>query len=186
MSEQPQPKEIAFPRLFDRAMRILTQRDHSEAELRKKLQQSVQQAAFIQQSDPEIITEAQLDKVVGWCYENGWLNDARFNERFIGPQRIRLELGQKGIAHPDINIAMGACEDRLEGLRRAAGGTQIRFTLADRMEGESESSALFIYRQKVFSWRIFRPFPEILTTESRTGFYFSVKKIYLIPTFLFH
>jgi regulatory protein len=118
MSEQPQPKEIAFPRLLDRTMRILTQRDHSEAELRRKLQQSVQRTAFIQQSEPEIITEAQLDKVVGWCHENGWLNDARFTERFIqsrsrkgyGPQRIRLELGQKGIARPDIDIAMEACE----------------------------------------------------------------------------
>jgi len=118
MSEQPQPKEIAFPRLLDRTMRILTQRDHSEAELRRKLQQSVQRTAFIQQSEPEIITEAQLDKVVAWCYENGWLNDARFTERFIqsrsrkgyGPQRIRLELGQKGIARPDIDIAMEACE----------------------------------------------------------------------------
>ncbi|MGE1562808.1 regulatory protein RecX [Pantoea septica] len=118
MTDQPQPKEIAFPRLLDRAMRILAQRDHSEAELRRKLQQSVQRAAFIQQNDPEIITDAQLDKVIGWCEENGWINEARFTERFIqsrsrkgyGPQRIRLELGQKGIARPEIDMAMEACE----------------------------------------------------------------------------
>lgn len=118
MTEQSQPREIAFPRLLDRTMRILTQRDHSEEELRRKLRQSVQRTAFMQQSEPEIITDAQLDKVIGWCYENGWLNDARFTERFIqsrsrkgyGPQRIRLELGQKGIARADIDIAMEACE----------------------------------------------------------------------------
>ncbi|RPD98988.1 regulatory protein RecX [Candidatus Pantoea deserta] len=118
MTEQPQPNEISFSRLLDRAMRMLAQRDHSEAELRRKLQQSVQRAAFIQQNEPEIITEAQLDKAIGWCQENGWLNEARFTERFIqsrsrkgyGPQRIRLELGQKGVARPEIDSAMEACE----------------------------------------------------------------------------
>lgn len=118
MTEQPQPKEVPFPRLLDRAMRILAQRDHSEAELRRKLQQSVQRAAFIQQSEPEIINDVQLDKVIGWCQENGWLNEARFTERFIqsrsrkgyGPQRIRLELGQKGVARPEIDLAMEACD----------------------------------------------------------------------------
>ncbi|WP_215845777.1 regulatory protein RecX [Candidatus Pantoea bituminis] len=114
MSEQPQPQIISFPRLLDRAMRVLGMRDHSREELKRKLQQSVQRTAYMQQKAPETITEEQMEKVLDWCQENGWLNDERFTERFIqsrsrkgyGPQRIRMELTQKGIDRDAIDIAM--------------------------------------------------------------------------------
>lgn len=114
MSEQPQPQIISFPRLLDRAMRVLGMRDHSREELKRKLQQSVQRTAYMQQKAPETITEEQMKKVLDWCQENGWLNDERFTERFIqsrsrkgyGPQRIRMELTQKGIDRDAIDIAM--------------------------------------------------------------------------------
>lgn len=114
MSEQPQPQIISFPRLLDRAMRVLGMRDHSREELKRKLQQSVQRTAYMQQKTPETITEEQMEKVLDWCQENGWLNDERFTERFIqsrsrkgyGPQRIRMELTQKGIGRDAIDIAM--------------------------------------------------------------------------------
>ena len=114
MSEQPQPQIISFPRLLDRAMRVLGMRDHSREELKRKLQQSVQRTAYMQQKTPETITEEQMEKVLDWCQENGWLNDERFTERFIqsrsrkgyGSQRIRMELTQKGIDRDAIDIAM--------------------------------------------------------------------------------
>lgn len=114
MSEQPQPQIISFPRLLDRAMRVLGMRDHSREELKRKLQQSVQRTAYMQQKAPETITEEQMEKVLDWCQENGWLNDERFTERFIqsrsrkgyGPQRIRMELTQKGIDRDAIDVAM--------------------------------------------------------------------------------
>lgn len=114
MSEQPQPQIISFPRLLDRAMRVLGMRDHSREELKRKLQQSVQRTAYMQQKTPETITEEQMEKVLDWCQENGWLNDERFTERFIqsrsrkgyGPQRIRMELTQKGIDRDAIDVAM--------------------------------------------------------------------------------
>jgi regulatory protein len=114
MSEQPQSQIISFPRLLDRAMRVLGMRDHSREELKCKLQQSVQRTAYMQQKAPETITEEQMEKVLDWCQENGWLNDERFTERFIqsrsrkgyGPQRIRMELTQKGIDRDAIDIAM--------------------------------------------------------------------------------
>lgn len=114
MSEQPQSQIISFPRLLDRAMRVLGMRDHSREELKRKLQQSVQRTAYMQQKAPETITEEQMEKVLDWCQENGWLNDERFTERFIqsrsrkgyGPQRIRMELTQKGIDRDAIDIAM--------------------------------------------------------------------------------
>jgi regulatory protein len=114
MSEQSQPQILSFSRLLDRAMRILAQRDHGREELRRKLQQSVQRVAWIQKKEPEIITDEQLEKVLNWCMENGWLSDERFTERFIesrsrkgfGSQRIRLELAQKGIDREAIDLAM--------------------------------------------------------------------------------
>ena len=97
-----------FTRQLDRAMRILTLRDHSEAEFRRKLSLSAERAAMFakertQQHEP--LTPELVDRVVAWCYENNYLDDARFAERFVasrsrkgyGPQRIRMELGQKGI-----------------------------------------------------------------------------------------
>ncbi|MFH8135650.1 regulatory protein RecX [Pantoea osteomyelitidis] len=119
MSEQPEaPQIISFSRLLDRAMRILTQRDHSREELKRKLQQSAQRAAWMQQKKPEIITDEQMEKVLNWCQENGWLNDDRFTERFIqsrsrrgyGPQRIRMELTQKGIGREEVDLALEATE----------------------------------------------------------------------------
>ena len=57
---QPQPNVVSYSRLLDRAMRILGQRDHSRAELARKLQQSAQRAAWAQKKEPEIVTEALL------------------------------------------------------------------------------------------------------------------------------
>ncbi|WP_428943873.1 regulatory protein RecX [Pantoea sp. FN060301] len=97
-----------FSRLLDRAMRILAMRDHSETELRRKLSLSAERAAMFAKNkaqEPEVITPEQIDRVVAWCYENRYLDDAHFAGRFVasrsrkgyGPQRIRMELGQKGV-----------------------------------------------------------------------------------------
>jgi regulatory protein len=97
-----------FARLLDRAMRILAMRDHSEVEFRRKLALSAERAAMYAKNksqEPETITPEQIDRVVAWCYENRYLDDAHFAERFVasrsrkgyGPQRIRMEMGQKGI-----------------------------------------------------------------------------------------
>lgn len=97
-----------FTRLLDRAMRILAMRDHSEAEFRRKLSLSAERAAMFAKNkaqEPEIVTPEQIDRVVAWCYENRYLDDAHFAGRFVasrsrkgyGPQRIRMELGQKGV-----------------------------------------------------------------------------------------
>ncbi|MCU5773042.1 recombination regulator RecX [Erwiniaceae bacterium BAC15a-03b] len=94
-----------YARLLDRAMRILAMRDHSEAEFRQKLTFSMQRSARFRQEEAPEIAEEDIEKVVAWCYEHSWLDDTRFAERFVasrsrkgyGPQRIRMELGQKGI-----------------------------------------------------------------------------------------
>jgi len=96
------PRRSAYARLLDRAMRILGMRDHSEQEFRRKLT-----APVMTKTGPEPVdaTEDDINNVVNWCYENRYLDDARFARQFIasrsrkgyGPARISQELTQKGI-----------------------------------------------------------------------------------------
>ncbi|XUA20074.1 recombination regulator RecX [Citrobacter sp. OP27] len=109
------PRRSAYARLLDRAIRILAMRDHSEKELRRKLV-----APVLTKKGPEPIDAPpeEVDKVVAWCIESNYLDDARFTRQFIasrgrkgyGPARIRQELNQKGIGRTDIDQAMYECE----------------------------------------------------------------------------
>ncbi|WP_338557682.1 regulatory protein RecX [Erwinia sp. E_sp_B04_7] len=126
-----------FTRLLDRAMRILAMRDHSEVEFRRKLALSAERAAMFAKSksqEPETVSPEQIDRVVAWCYENRYLDDAHFAERFVasrsrkgyGPQRIRMELGQKGIEKALIDEVMSSTE---------IDWTQKAFEVAERKFG---------------------------------------------------
>ena len=109
------PRRSAYARLLDRAMRILAMRDHSEQEFRRKLT-----APVMTKTGPEPVdaTEDDINNVVNWCYENNYLDDARFARQFIasrgrkgyGPSRIRQELNQKGISREASETAMRECE----------------------------------------------------------------------------
>lgn len=109
------PRRSAYARLLDRAMRILGMRDHSEQEFRRKLT-----APVMTKTGPEPVdaTEDDITNVVNWCYENRYLDDARFARQFIasrsrkgyGPARIRQELTQKGIARETAEEAMRECD----------------------------------------------------------------------------
>ncbi|MGX8940432.1 regulatory protein RecX [Symbiopectobacterium sp. Eva_TO] len=55
------------------AMRLLAVRDHSEGELRRKLTARV---------DPAF-DAADIDAALEYCHEHGWLDDARFAQRYI-------------------------------------------------------------------------------------------------------
>lgn len=104
MTDKP-AKPVTFARLLDRATRILAMRDHSEAEFRRKIMQTDARAALRNEEQAEEIPAELLEQLVAWCYEHQWLDDVRFAQRFVvsrsrkgyGPQRIRMELTQKGI-----------------------------------------------------------------------------------------
>lgn len=76
-----------------RAVHLLGRREHSAAELKRKLQQK----GF----DVEAVTE-----VLAHLQERDWQSDARFTEGFVrqrveagyGPLKIRADLQQKGVA----------------------------------------------------------------------------------------
>ncbi len=81
-------------------MRYLARREHSRAELRKKLLAHVQEGEDV---------EAVLDALE----QRNWLSDARATEMLVtakrgrlGPQRIAHELRQKGIAENLIGDAI--------------------------------------------------------------------------------
>lgn len=105
--------------LLDRAVRLLSQRDHSEAELRRKLgKQPGGQRAFSQDflaadfGTPDI-SSAELEQVIDYCRQKDWLNDNRFASVYVsgrskkgyGEQKIRMELMQKGIDREIIDAA---------------------------------------------------------------------------------
>ncbi|PNF09729.1 recombination regulator RecX [Enterobacter cancerogenus] len=114
MSE-PTSRRPAYARLLDRAVRILTVRDHSEQELRRKLA-----APVMSKNGPEEIdaTAEDYDRVIAWCYEQNYLDDDRFASRFLasrgrkgyGPARIRQELNQKGISRESIDKTLRECD----------------------------------------------------------------------------
>ncbi|WP_282339749.1 MULTISPECIES: recombination regulator RecX [Pseudomonas] len=83
------------------AMDLLARREHSRVELTRKLRK--------RGAPPELIDSA-LQRLA----EDGLLSDARYLESYVssraragyGPQRIREELGQRGLQRDDIEQAM--------------------------------------------------------------------------------
>ena len=86
------------------AMDLLARREHGRVELTRKLRQ--------RGAPPELI-EPELDRLT----EEGLLSEARYLESFVsyrarsgyGPVRIREELGQRGLARADIDLALREC-----------------------------------------------------------------------------
>ncbi|PWC10045.1 recombination regulator RecX [Brenneria roseae subsp. americana] len=103
------------------AMNVLTVRDYSEVEIRRKL------AAYLHQSETteadladiaRSVSVEEIESVILYCIEHGWLDDERLARRYIssrsrkgyGAQRIRMELGQKGIDKETIAVAFNECD----------------------------------------------------------------------------
>ena len=112
--------------LLSRAMRLLSQRDHSESELRRKLAAQPFSAkgnwgrrANNENDKPvEDIDPQAIEQVIAYCYQHDWLDDSRFATSYInsrsrkgyGAQRIRSELMQKGVDKERIQAAFEISE----------------------------------------------------------------------------
>ncbi|KEY58202.1 recombination regulator RecX [Serratia sp. DD3] len=119
------------PQLFDkkenilisRVMRWLSQRDHSEAELRRKLAvppgvENLRFGAAKRPVEPTApIDPAMIERLIAYCYQHNWLDDRRFADSFIasrsrkgyGAQRIVSELVQKGVEKEIVQAALAEC-----------------------------------------------------------------------------
>lgn len=83
------------------AMDLLARREHGRVELTRKLRK---------RGAPQELIEAALQRLS----EEGLLSEARYLENFVayraragyGPQRIREELGQRGLERSDIDQAL--------------------------------------------------------------------------------
>lgn len=83
------------------AMDLLARREHGRVELTRKLRK---------RGAPDELIDGALDRLT----EEGLLSEARYLESFVayraragyGPQRIREELGQRGLARGDIDQAL--------------------------------------------------------------------------------
>lgn len=124
MNDAGQPAGNQQNGLISRAMRLLSQRDHSEAELRRKLAAPsfMANAKFGNKSPKdtpeEPVDPAIIEQVISYCYQHNWLDDRRFANSFIasrsrkgyGAQRIRSELMQKGVDKEIVQDALAECE----------------------------------------------------------------------------
>lgn len=122
LSKMPDTKDRnPFSRLLARAVRILTMRDYSEAELRRKLSFPVRRtgpAIQSTKSEPETPSPEQIDCVVAWCYTNRYLDDVLFARRYVasqsrkgyGPQRIHIGLRDKGVSQPLIDEILASVD----------------------------------------------------------------------------
>ena len=89
------------PEVWNRALYLLSRREHSVKELREKLKRK---------GAEEEIIEQVLERLL----EEDWLNEGRFAESFtrsrvakgLGPYRIRRELQERGVTGQDIANAM--------------------------------------------------------------------------------
>ncbi len=87
------------PSLRARAMRFLARREHSRAELRRKL-------------GPKVVPGDDLEVLLDELARSGWLSDARFAEQSIrakarryGPLKLKHQLRERGV--DDETIAAG-------------------------------------------------------------------------------
>ncbi|UJF19013.1 recombination regulator RecX [Vibrio sp. SS-MA-C1-2] len=82
------------------AVNILSRRDHSEYELRTKLQ-------------TRDFASSEIDEAILFCFEHRWLDDGRYSELVVrsgiskghGLYRIKQTLKQKGVENQIIEIA---------------------------------------------------------------------------------
>ena len=112
-SSAPKRRRRPEPTPVQRALGLLTRREHSRLELARKLQQRG-------------VERDQAEAVIGKLAEAGWQDDARFAESLLrsragngyGPGYIRAELATHGLGSEAIAAAMDGFEgDWIENAR---------------------------------------------------------------------
>jgi regulatory protein len=124
-----------YKQALARAIRLLTRREHSEQEIRKKLDGEY----------PALI----IDRVIQSCKDREWLNEERFMTVFIrsraargyGPLRVTQELRFKGLSNEQIKWAFECSEldwfdiARLQAQRKVLDTSTLDRTARARLQG---------------------------------------------------
>ncbi len=127
------------------ALALLTRRDHSEAELRKKLRAKEHDAAAI-------------DVVVARCKEWGYLDDERLarhlvndaiNLKRLGPARIKQKLGALGIDKDVAREAVSHAEDDAPSpVEQALGALATKRRSYARLDQETARRRMYGFLQR--------------------------------------
>ena len=116
-------QKARVPTLRERALRLLARREHSRAELARKLS--------IHAEEP-----AEVERVLDELERRGWLSERRVVEQRVhtlrkryGARRIERDLRQKGVSEEAVSAALadlrgGELEAAREVWRRKFGGRQ--------------------------------------------------------------
>jgi regulatory protein len=129
--ERPPPsksKAKSPPSLAARALSLLARREHSRAELARKLAAHGADAA-------------ELDALLDDLGRRGWLSDARYAEQYVhaksgryGPARLRHALLARGVARATVELAVRAlAPDQLAAARKVL-ASRFRAPPADAAE----------------------------------------------------
>jgi len=131
------------------ALQALSRRDHSEWEIRRKLQRK--------NIPPDLI-----EKTVGGLFAAGYLDDARFARNYAESSirngrgygfRIRMELLRRGIAEAIIADTLGGLESEYQE------SSVIRELLEKRFPGFDSGSADDREKRRVLGYFLRRGFP---------------------------
>ena len=132
----PRPKAGVGPSLFARAMRFLARREHSRAELRRKL-------------SPDVAEGEDLEGVLDELAAKGWLSDRRYAEHAIrskarrfGPLKMAHYLRSRGV--DEESIAAGLSAAGADGAPQLETVWKSRYREAPRDEREKSRQVRFL------------------------------------------
>ncbi|PID60824.1 MAG: recombinase RecX [Gammaproteobacteria bacterium] len=155
------PDSSLYRSLHDRAVRLLARRDHSRAELTRKLSRpqasgrkrrnrrasELESGAGVAEIDAETLAEV-IEAVLDALVEAGYLNDARYaaslaeqrRDKGYGPLAIRAKLGERGI---DSELQRDALDElgQEDWVGNATEALQRRFSDAELASGEQRERA---------------------------------------------
>ena len=122
-----------------RALRLLARREHSRAELRRKL-------------SPHVEEGIDLDALLDDFTRRGWLSEARFVEQTVrtkarkyGPLKIAHHLREKGIDEAGIESALA--QAKAEEAEALASAWRTRFGRAPADEAEKARQVRFLQQR---------------------------------------
>lgn len=144
----------------NKALQLLSRRDHSKQELQQKLSLAY----------PDTPTE-EIETVLNDFIQLGWVSDARFAEQWVyfrsqryGQQRLKHELYEKGIDSEIITQVLAEISDNEETNARAI--WQKKFTAAPRNIAERNKQLRYLVNKGFSLPIIYNVVTWIVTEES--------------------
>ncbi|RKO82516.1 recombination regulator RecX [Pectobacterium parmentieri] len=139
------------------AMNVLSVRDYSEVEIRRKCAAYLYKSESTESEADEIAARVAVEDVeaaIAYCKEHGWLDDARYARRYIsirsrkgyGAQRIKMELSQKGIDKTTLATALNESDIDWCALAKSVVERKFGHPLSDEWKDKVKHQRYLLYR----------------------------------------